>query len=100
MSKRSAHYKLEDVKAVVAERRRDAFTRTALNGIDEMGLTVTQAIAVLMGLRRNMLHKSMTTYADHRVWQDVYRAPCPNGKMAYIKVTVRDGTVVIQFKEL
>ncbi len=46
-----------------------------------------------------MLYKSMTTHADHRVWQDVYHAPCPNGKTAHIKVTLRDGTVVIQFKE-
>ena len=45
------------------------------------------------------LYKSMTTHADHRVWQDVYHAHCPNGKTAYIKVTLRDGTVVIQFKE-
>jgi motility quorum-sensing regulator/GCU-specific mRNA interferase toxin len=43
----------------------------------------------------------MTTYADHRVWQDVYHAHCPNGRMAYIKLTLReDGVVVIQFKEL
>ena len=35
----------------------------------------------------------------HRVWQDVYHAPCPNGKTAYIKVTVQVGAIVIQFKE-
>ena len=47
-----------------------------------------------------MLLKSMTTHADHRVWQDVYHAPCPNGRIAYIKLTLRpDGSVVIQFKE-
>jgi motility quorum-sensing regulator/GCU-specific mRNA interferase toxin len=43
----------------------------------------------------------MTTDADNKVWQDVYHAPCPNGFMAYIKLTLReDGVVVIQFKEL
>ena len=26
-----------------------------------------------------------------RVWQDVYHAPCTNGKMAYIKVTIQLG---------
>ena len=35
----------------------------------------------------------------HRVWQGVYHAPCPNGKTAYIKVTVQVGAIVIQFKE-
>ncbi|MCF8208508.1 MAG: type II toxin-antitoxin system MqsR family toxin [Rhodoferax sp.] len=33
------------------------------------------------------------------VWQDVYHAPCPNGKSAYIKLTLQAGAVVIQFKE-
>jgi motility quorum-sensing regulator/GCU-specific mRNA interferase toxin len=47
-----------------------------------------------------MLFKSMTTNRDHRVWQDVYHAPCPNGKTAYIKLTIQAGAVVIQFKEL
>lgn len=41
----------------------------------------------------------MTTHADHRVWQDVYHAPTPVGKVAYIKMTLRDQTPVIQFKE-
>jgi len=46
-----------------------------------------------------MLFKSITTHSDHRVWQDVYHAPCPNGKTAYIKVTIQAGATVIQFKE-
>jgi motility quorum-sensing regulator/GCU-specific mRNA interferase toxin len=28
-----------------------------------------------------------------------YYAPCPNGKIAYIKFTMQEGAVVIQFKE-
>lgn len=100
MEKRRAHYDLEAIKAAVAERGLDAFTATALRGIGEMELTGVQGVAVLLGLQRAMLCKSMTTHADHRVWQDVYHAPCPNGKTAYIKVTLRDGAVVIQFKEL
>ncbi|MGW8160341.1 MAG: type II toxin-antitoxin system MqsR family toxin [Desulfoprunum sp.] len=46
-----------------------------------------------------MFYKSMTTIHDATLWQDVYHAPCPNGKTAYIKVTLREGAVVIQFKE-
>lgn len=34
-----------------------------------------------------------------RVWQDVYHAPCPNGKLAYVKVTLPADMAVIQFKE-
>lgn len=39
----------------------------------------------------------MTTFADHTVWQDVYHAPTPQG-LAYVKFTLRDGSVVIVFK--
>lgn len=100
MEKRTAHYDLDAIKSVVAQRGVDAFTKTALIGMDVMGLTETEGLAVVLGRQRAMLFKSMTTNHDHRVWQDVYRAPCPNGKLAYIKLTIRDGTVVIQFKEL
>jgi motility quorum-sensing regulator / GCU-specific mRNA interferase toxin len=44
-------------------------------------------------------HGHMTTHADHRIWQDVYHAPTPLGKEAYIKVTMRAEAPVIQFKE-
>ena len=40
-----------------------------------------------------------TTYADHRVWQDVYHAPTPARRDAYIKITLRGTASVIQFKE-
>ena len=47
-----------------------------------------------------MFYKSMTTYTDQHVWQDVYHAPTLIGKVAYIKITLRsNGTVVVQFKE-
>lgn len=87
------------MKAVVLDRGVDAFTETALRGLDAMGLSEAEGLSVVLGLRRAMLFKSMTTHSDSRVWQDVYHAPCPNGKVAYIKVTLRAGSVVIQFKE-
>lgn len=100
MEKRAAHYDLNAIKAIVAQRGIDAFTRTAVDGMDGMGLSEADGLAVVLGLQRDMIYKSMTTHSDHRVWQDVYHAPCPNGKTAYLKVTLRDGAVVIQFKEL
>ncbi|WP_090254153.1 type II toxin-antitoxin system MqsR family toxin [Ectothiorhodospira marina] len=45
-----------------------------------------------------MFHKSMTTYRDHQIWQDVYHVPTPAGD-AYVKFTLRsDGAIVISFK--
>ncbi len=99
MEKHVAHYNLKAIQALVASSGNEAFTRLALDEIDRMALSFSEAAAVVLGLKRNMLHKSMTTNADHRVWQDVYHALCPNGKTAYIKLTLQDGAVVIQFKE-
>lgn len=100
VEKRKAHYDLNQIKAVVRRRGIDSFTSAALLGLDRMGLDEADGLSVVKGLRQAMLFKSMTTHADVRVWQDVYHAPCPNGKTAYVKVTLQDGAVVIQFKEL
>lgn len=64
-----------------------------------MGLTTTEMLAVIAALSRRDFYESMTSYADHRVWQDVYHAATPVRREAYIKVTLRNGAPVIQFKE-
>lgn len=64
-----------------------------------MGLTTAEMLAVISSLSRRNFYKSMTTYADHRVWQDVYHADTPVNKQAYIKITLRDLAPAIQFKE-
>jgi motility quorum-sensing regulator/GCU-specific mRNA interferase toxin len=56
-------------------------------------------LAVVASLTRRDFFKSMTTYADHLVWQDAYHAQTPVGKTAYIKITLHDTASVIQFKE-
>ena len=64
-----------------------------------MGLTSAEMLAVIASLSRRDFYKSMTTFSDHRVWQDVYHAATSVRKSAYIKITMRDATPVIQFKE-
>ena len=41
----------------------------------------------------------MTTHADRRVWQDVYRPKTPAGEV-YLKLTVLDDVLIVSFKEL
>ena len=36
-------------------------------------------LAVVMALTKADFFKSMTSHADHRVWQDVYRPTTPAG---------------------
>ena len=99
MEKRSPHYDLVRIQAEVVRLGAAAFTRTALDGGRAMGLTSSEMLGVIAALSRNNFYKSMTSYADHRVWQDVYHAPTPVRREAYIKVTLREGAPVIQFKE-
>jgi motility quorum-sensing regulator / GCU-specific mRNA interferase toxin len=75
-----------------------AFTKTALDGGRSMGLTTAEMLAVIASLSLGDFYKSMTTHADHRVWQDVYHADTPVQMEAYIKITQRDNAPVIQFK--
>ena len=100
MEKRKPHYDLAGVKTAVQQRGADAFTATALVGAQAMGLDSAQAVNVVCAMTRRDFFKSMTTHMSSQVWQDVYHPVTPNGKMAYVKVTLRqDGSVVIQFKE-
>jgi motility quorum-sensing regulator/GCU-specific mRNA interferase toxin len=99
VEKRSPHYDLTRIQAEVVRLGAASFTKTALDGGRGMGLTTTEMLAVVASLSRGDFYKSMTTYADHRLWQDVYHAATPVRKDAYIKITLRGAAPVIQFKE-
>jgi motility quorum-sensing regulator / GCU-specific mRNA interferase toxin len=99
VEKPTPQYDLGMVQAQVASLGPAAFTKTALDGGRDMGLTSGEMLAVIAALTRRNFYKSMTTYADHRIWQDVYYAPTRVGKEAYIKITMRGAAPVIQFKE-
>ncbi|MBD8192333.1 type II toxin-antitoxin system MqsR family toxin [Pseudomonas fluorescens] len=100
MEKYTPHYDLAGIKADVRRLGRKAFTRTAEECGDALGLSIKDMQEVIYELQNWMLHKSMTTYGDHRVWQDVYHIHS-KGKEIYIKVTYRtDGRPpVVSFKE-
>lgn len=48
-------------------------THSARVGAVAMGLSLADMLEVVIDLRPADFHKSMTTHADHTVWQDVYR---------------------------
>jgi len=99
MEKSRPHYPLTAMQEAVAAAGMQAFTTTALQGGWAMELTNEDMLLVMASLGPRDFYKSMTTHADHRIWQDVYHAPCPNGRIAYIKLTQVAERVVIQFKE-
>jgi motility quorum-sensing regulator/GCU-specific mRNA interferase toxin len=53
-----------------------------------------------MSLTSANFYKSMTTHADHRIWQDVYHAKTTSGGEVYLKLTVIDDVLIVSFKEL
>ena len=58
-----------------------------------------EIIGVVTALTPRDFYKSMTTHADHRIWQDVYRPKTPAGDV-YLKLTVIDDVLIVSFKEL
>jgi motility quorum-sensing regulator/GCU-specific mRNA interferase toxin len=100
MEKRTPHYSLAVMQTRIAAEGKSAFTLTAVRGGQTMGVTRRGMLVVIARLNGKNFYKSMTTYGDHTIWQDVYHAYCPNGKFAYIKLTQAARRIVIQFKEI
>jgi len=98
MEKRTPHCKLSIVKAL-AEAGRVRTTHAARVGADALGFDYPGILAVVMALTPADFYKSMTTYADHRIWQDVYRPNTSSGDV-YVKLTVIDDLLIVSFKEL
>lgn len=98
MEKRSPHCPLARVKALAAAGQVRT-TRSAREGAVALGLDFDAMLGVVLALSRADFYKSMTTHADHRVWQDVYRPQTPAGAV-YLKLTVVDDLLIVSFKEL
>lgn len=98
MEKRTPHSKLSVVKALV-EAGKVRTTHAARTGANELGLAFSDMLDVVMALTPTDFYKSMTTHADHTVWQDVYRPSTQAGDV-YLKLTVIDDVLIVSFKEL
>ena len=100
MEKGTPHSKLPMVKALI-EAGQVRATATAFNGARGLGINdLAGMCAVVMALTPADFYKSMTTHADHRIWQDVYRTRIAGNVEAYLKLTVIDDVLIVSFKEL
>jgi motility quorum-sensing regulator/GCU-specific mRNA interferase toxin len=76
-------------------------TANAFNGASELGIyTLSGMCDVVLSLTMANFDKSMTTYADHRIWQDVYKVVNPSGSDIYLKLTIIEDVLIVSFKEL
>lgn len=98
MEKSTPHCKLTRVKSLV-NAGKFRTTSSARSGAVEMGLDLAGMLEVVRALTPADFYKSMTTYADHTVWQDVYRPSTQAGDV-YLKLTVVDDVLIVSFKEL
>lgn len=98
MEKLAPHCKLTIVKAFV-EAGKVRTTNSARLGATALGLELPDMLAVVMALTPADFYKSMTTHADHAVWQDVYRPSTQAGDV-YLKLMVIDDVLIVSFKEL
>ncbi|MEG2139441.1 MAG: type II toxin-antitoxin system MqsR family toxin [Bilophila sp.] len=98
MEKSKPHCPLSRVKVLV-EARKVHITTSARNSAAALGLSSQQAYAEVMLLNEKEFYKSMTSYHDSSVWQDVYQHKADVG-MLYIKLTIVDDVLIVSFKEL
>lgn len=97
MEKKTPHYKLTRAQALIVQGAYRA-TMSSRVGAAALGLGVDEMLAVVLALTRADFDKSMTTHADHTVWQDVYKPSTAVGPV-YLKLTVIDDVLIVSFKE-
>ena len=97
MEKSKPHCKLSVVKTCI-EAGKVRVTKSAEVGAAALGLGYLDMLAVVMALTPTDFFKSMTTYADHKIWQDVYLPRTAAGDV-YLKLTVIDDVLIVSFKE-
>lgn len=98
MEKRVPHGKLSTIKALV-EAGKVRTTHAARAGANALGFDYAGMVAVVLALAPADFYKSMTTHADHTIWQDVYRPSTVAGDV-YLKLTVIEDVLIVSFKEL
>jgi motility quorum-sensing regulator/GCU-specific mRNA interferase toxin len=100
MEKRRPHHALAAIKAAFADPAALNRTYTSKQGADALGMDDATVVAVIQALTVEDFDKSMTSHANHRVWQDVYR-PKVSGTELYVKFTLdaMDALLLISFKE-
>lgn len=74
---------------------------TALADAREIGLRLDDIIEVIQSIKTKYFYKSMTSHANHKLWQDVYHVPWQHS-ILYIKFTAGRITRfrLLSFKEV
>ncbi|CBS86120.1 type II toxin-antitoxin system MqsR family toxin [Azospirillum lipoferum] len=100
MEKRRPTYDLDAFKAAMTAPNGLAITKVALLDAAALGFTRSDIVATIAVMDGSHFVKSMTSYNDHKEWQDVYVVPA-KGMMIYTKFRGDTLTAfrVLSFKE-
>lgn len=98
--KAQAQYDLDAFKTAFATVERLRVTGVAVRTAAALGFNRVEIVATMQTMRRSQFYKSMTAYADHRVWQDFYHVPSPAGTLC-VKFTADAVSefLLLSFKE-
>ncbi len=100
MEKRKPHYLLRDIKAAFSDPAKLNRSFASKQGADELNVDDQAVVDVIQALKPGDFHKSMTSQANSRIWQDVYK-PTAGGAGLYVKFTLdaMGSLFLISFKE-
>ena len=99
MEKRKPTYDLTAIRNTFDAVEKLNVTATAVRSAAALGFGRTEIVATIQTMQHAHFHKSMTSFGDHRVWQDVYNVPSEAG-MLYVKFTanVLTAFLLLSFK--
>jgi motility quorum-sensing regulator/GCU-specific mRNA interferase toxin len=100
MEERRPTYDLDAIKDDVRVCRCACYHDVCFAKRHQPWLRSCRVVEVIGGMTRKMFVKSMTTFADHRVWQDVYHVPARD-LILYVKFQADVVTefMIMSFKE-
>lgn len=100
MEKRRPTHDLREIKRAFFNLERLTVTTTALRSATSLGFDRAAIVETIQSIEPRHFNKSMTSYADHRQWQDVYFVPSDAGVL-YVKFTNDAVTefLLLSFKE-
>lgn len=98
--KKKPVYGLAAFKAAFNSVEKLAITTTALKSAADLGFGRQEIVETIQTMQPKHFYQSMTSYADHRIWQDVYHVPSAVGVL-YIKFTadVLTDFLLLSFKD-
>ena len=98
--KRKPTYDLNAIKAAFTTAKGLKATGSAIRDAAALGFGSAEIVETIQSIQKAHFHKSMTSYADNQIWQDVYYVPSKVGTL-YVKFTANAVTkfLLLSFKE-